>query len=169
MCVFLKEDLALKSIEFSENDFQNLDVIAQELFINTDTNDPASINYIRHLERPKINLLSIICYIALAIGIFTLSHFILLQIEISTALSWIIPVLALIVYMVASLKKALICLIKIYQRLAPDSLRMKCRFEPSCSQYMILAIEKYGVLKGLRIGNDRLRRCKIGNGGYDFP
>lgn len=38
-------------------------------------------------------------------------------------------------------KLLFICTIKHYQKYVTDSLRNKCRFEPSCSEYMILAIE----------------------------
>ena len=51
--------------------------------------------------------------------------------------------------------------------------RMKCRFEPSCSQYMILAIEKYGVIKGVLNGIKRLSKCNNRGdgmrGGFDYP
>ncbi|MDR0391959.1 MAG: membrane protein insertion efficiency factor YidD [Planctomycetaceae bacterium] len=45
-----------------------------------------------------------------------------------------------------------------------------CRFEPSCSTYMILAIKKYGVLRGILKGIWRICRCNpYCNGGYDPP
>ena len=78
-------------------------------------------------------------------------------------------VVALTIYFVLTLKKAVICAVKIYQRFAPDSLRNKCRFEPSCSEYMILAVEKYGVIKGVIKGIDRLKRCNVDGGGFDYP
>jgi putative component of membrane protein insertase Oxa1/YidC/SpoIIIJ protein YidD len=34
---------------------------------------------------------------------------------------------------------------------------------------MILSLQKYGVRKGLTKGLDRLKRCKIPNGGMDYP
>lgn len=56
-----------------------------------------------------------------------------------------------------------------YQRTAPDSLRQSCRFQPSCSEYMILAVEKYGVIKGFSKGIKRILRCHKPNGGIDYP
>ena len=45
-----------------------------------------------------------------------------------------------------------------------------CRFEPSCSRYMIGALRKYGLFKGLAKGIGRLCRCHPWHpGGYDPP
>jgi putative membrane protein insertion efficiency factor len=43
-----------------------------------------------------------------------------------------------------------------------------CRFEPSCSRYMIDALRKYGLIKGLARGIVRVARCHPWHpGGYD--
>jgi putative membrane protein insertion efficiency factor len=60
-------------------------------------------------------------------------------------------------------------LIGIYQKIAPSQLRESCRFEPSCSNYMIQAIQKYGTFKGTMMGLRRINRCRYPNGGTDFP
>jgi len=54
-----------------------------------------------------------------------------------------------------------IFLIKIYQKTISPILRnrIKCRFYPTCSEYAILAINKYGTIKGIAKSIDRLRRC----------
>lgn len=45
-----------------------------------------------------------------------------------------------------------------------------CRFEPSCSRYMVGALRKYGLFHGLKKGLSRLARCHPWNpGGYDPP
>jgi putative membrane protein insertion efficiency factor len=45
-----------------------------------------------------------------------------------------------------------------------------CRFEPSCSRYMIGALRKYGLFRGLARGIARLSRCHPWHpGGYDPP
>jgi len=43
--------------------------------------------------------------------------------------------------------------------------RCGCRFYPSCSEYCIKSIEKYGVVKGLLKGVGRILRCNPFNGG----
>lgn len=43
-----------------------------------------------------------------------------------------------------------------------------CRFYPTCSEYCLEAVQKYGVCKGFLMGMKRLRHCHPGNnGGYD--
>ncbi len=46
-------------------------------------------------------------------------------------------------------KYALIGMIKLYQHYAPEEIRRRCLFMPTCSEYAILAIQKYGVIIGL--------------------
>ena len=43
----------------------------------------------------------------------------------------------------------------------------KCVFVPSCSEYAVQAVTKYGAAKGLALTVRRLLRCRPGNGGYD--
>ena len=43
-----------------------------------------------------------------------------------------------------------------------------CRFTPTCSEYTKQAINKYGAIKGLKLGIKRLLRCRPGGDfGYD--
>jgi len=66
-------------------------------------------------------------------------------------------------------KRIAIAAIRLYQSKAPKGLRDSCRFEPSCSEYTAKAIEKYGLLIGIRSGTKRLFRCKPPHGGVDKP
>ena len=64
----------------------------------------------------------------------------------------------------------LILLIRFYQRWISPMLGPHCRFQPTCSQYFILAIRKYGVVGGTLRGVWRICRCNPWNpGGYDPP
>ena len=58
--------------------------------------------------------------------------------------------------------------IKIYQTLISPLIGPSCRFTPSCSQYTIEAIQKYGPLKGGWLGFRRIIRCHPWGGcGHD--
>jgi len=60
-------------------------------------------------------------------------------------------------------------LIHFYQKTAPRRVRESCRFEPSCSEYMILSLNKFGLIEGLKKGIVRLQKCKPPFGGTDYP
>ena len=64
-------------------------------------------------------------------------------------------------------KQIAIFWILLYQKFAPQKIRKRCRFTPSCSNYMLMAIQKYGLIKGLIKGTRRLFRCYPPNGGVD--
>lgn len=65
------------------------------------------------------------------------------------------------------LRKGVIGLVKLYQASRPFRPRV-CRYHPSCSEYMIQAIEKYGVYTGVALGLRRILRCNpFTVGGYD--
>ncbi|MDR2171961.1 MAG: membrane protein insertion efficiency factor YidD [Planctomycetaceae bacterium] len=61
-------------------------------------------------------------------------------------------------------------MVYIYKIFISPFLPKVCRFEPSCSTYMILAIKKYGLFYGLFKGVWRICRCNpFCRGGYDPP
>lgn len=67
-------------------------------------------------------------------------------------------------------RNLLIALVRFYQRGISPLLGSNCRFSPTCSQYTIEAIEKYGVIRGLWKGIKRIARCHpFSRGGYDPP
>ena len=60
--------------------------------------------------------------------------------------------------------------IRIYQLFISPFLGKRCRFFPSCSEYLYQAIQKYGLLKGFLKGFKRILRCHPFNqGGVDMP
>lgn len=65
------------------------------------------------------------------------------------------------------MKNVLIKLIKLYQKI-PGKFHNNCRFTPTCSNYAIEALEKYGTIKGIFLTLKRLLRCTPwGESGYD--
>ena len=65
------------------------------------------------------------------------------------------------------MKNILIKIIKKYQSI-PFKSHDSCKFIPTCSNYMIEALEEHGLIKGLFLGTKRLLRCNpFSKGGYD--
>ncbi|MFZ5624992.1 MAG: membrane protein insertion efficiency factor YidD [Gemmatimonadota bacterium] len=61
-----------------------------------------------------------------------------------------------------------VALIRGYQRWISPAFPARCRFYPSCSQYTLEAMTRYGVLKGSWLGLKRLLRCHpFHPGGFD--
>jgi len=55
-----------------------------------------------------------------------------------------------------------------YKRFVSPLLPSACRFYPTCSEYMMEAVEKYGVSRGVWMGMRRIGRCHpFHAGGYD--
>jgi putative membrane protein insertion efficiency factor len=50
-------------------------------------------------------------------------------------------------------------LVKIYQLFISPLLPMACRYTPTCSQYAIDALQKYGILKGAWLALKRIASC----------
>jgi putative membrane protein insertion efficiency factor len=66
------------------------------------------------------------------------------------------------------MKVLLIALVKIYKFVISPVLPGSCRFIPSCSEYSIEALRKYGALKGVYMSARRVARCNpFHPGGYD--
>lgn len=66
-----------------------------------------------------------------------------------------------------TLKRLLIKLIRFYQKSISPLFPPRCRFIPTCSQYALEAIEKYGPWKGGYLAFRRLLRCHPFN--HDDP
>jgi uncharacterized protein len=59
-------------------------------------------------------------------------------------------------------------LIRGYQKTISPLLPPSCRFTPTCSQYMLEAVTKYGSIRGVWLGTKRLLKCHpMHPGGYD--
>ena len=58
--------------------------------------------------------------------------------------------------------------LRIYKRWISPMLPAACRFSPTCSEYMMEAVEKHGVARGVWMGLKRLGRCHpFHQGGFD--
>lgn len=65
-------------------------------------------------------------------------------------------------------KETGITLIKAYRRFVSPMLPPSCRFTPSCSLYMLQAVERYGLIRGSLMGARRVLRCHpFSKGGFD--
>ncbi|MDY0251411.1 MAG: membrane protein insertion efficiency factor YidD [Pseudomonas sp.] len=64
--------------------------------------------------------------------------------------------------------KISIFIIILYQKFISPFKPQCCRFLPTCSEYSIQAITKYGFLRGLALSLYRIARCNpLSKGGYD--
>ncbi|MGI6363447.1 MAG: membrane protein insertion efficiency factor YidD [Bacillota bacterium] len=86
---------------------------------------------------------------------------------------WFSIIFILLVYFIVGLfclKKAVIGCIKLYQHYAPEQIRRRCLFKPTCSEYAILAIQKYGLIIGLIKSYIRLfKKCRGNIYRIDYP
>lgn len=66
------------------------------------------------------------------------------------------------------MKRLLILPIRFYQACISPMLPPSCRFTPTCSEYAVEAITRYGAVKGLWLALKRIARCHPwGGSGYD--
>ncbi|MCM1291454.1 MAG: membrane protein insertion efficiency factor YidD [Prevotella sp.] len=66
------------------------------------------------------------------------------------------------------INKLLVALIRFYQGAISVHFPPACRFTPTCSQYAIEAIRKYGAIKGMLLALKRIMHCHPwGGSGYD--
>jgi len=67
-------------------------------------------------------------------------------------------------------RRFLVAAARVYQYTLSPLIGRHCRFEPSCSNYFILAVQKYGAVRGTLRGLWRVCRCHPFNpGGLDPP
>ncbi|UOE39095.1 MULTISPECIES: membrane protein insertion efficiency factor YidD [Chryseobacterium] len=62
----------------------------------------------------------------------------------------------------------LVILIRFYQWFISPLLPKSCRYEPTCSHYMVEALQVHGIFKGFWLGAKRISKCHPwGGSGYD--
>lgn len=128
------------------------------------------------LIRPKLSIKKVLCCV-----ILTLISDIILSILLSKILFSFVPeqsektwffisfLFFLFIVMMIFRKSIFIFIIRVYQKYAPYQIRSTCLYVPNCSEYMILAIQKYGLIKGVKKGLKRYKRCEPPHGGIDYP
>jgi len=57
------------------------------------------------------------------------------------------------------MQRILIAVLAFYKRWISPLLPSACRFYPTCSEYMLQAVEKYGAARGIWMGTKRLAKC----------
>ena len=123
----------------------------------------------RVLVRPRISaigaILNVFIPLCICAATFCLLFFLLPKYNLVCGLSVSLGLLG--VYFLIRLRDFCIWCIMVYQRFAPDETRLRCVFTPSCSEYAILALKKYGFIRGLPKIISRLKRCHPPNGGND--
>ena len=66
------------------------------------------------------------------------------------------------------MKKPITSAIRFYQKYVSPGLPPRCRYIPTCSEYALEAVEKYGPVKGGWLATKRILRCHpFHKGGYD--
>ncbi len=66
------------------------------------------------------------------------------------------------------MQSAVMWSLRVYKRWISPLLPSACRFEPTCSEYMMQAVARHGVLRGVAMGLGRLARCHpFTHGGFD--
>ena len=143
----------------------------------------------RQIIRPETNIKTAIISILLFLlvtSIFTwLVHYVLITVGIIAYISSNVqhfcnlhPVLSIVILCAIVIfvelffcfKYAVIGAIKLYQHYAPEEIRRRCLFMPTCSEYAIMAVRKYGGIIGLYKSFFRLvYRCRGNIYMIDYP
>ena len=67
-----------------------------------------------------------------------------------------------------ALRKLVIAPVRFYQRTLSPLLPRRCKYHPSCSEYAVGAVQRYGILRGMVLASWRLLRCNPwSHGGVD--
>lgn len=68
-----------------------------------------------------------------------------------------------------ALRSILIAPVRVYQRAISPAIPRRCKYHPTCSEYAVTALRRYGILRGLVLAVWRVLRCNPwSHGGVDF-
>ena len=123
----------------------------------------------RELIRPSINIFTAFLFVlSLLAGCFVFTT--ITRIFTKNISAVMIFVFFLLVAFVVLSKKIIINVVQLYQHYSPELMRRKCLCMPTCSEYMILAVQKYGTVKGVYKGIYRLLKiCRGADYKIDYP
>jgi len=123
----------------------------------------------RELIRPKTNIVNAAYFLSFLLFVcFVVSM--IMKFLFENIPFMLVYILTFFFMMFILLKKIIIGLVEIYQHYMPESFRRRCLCMPTCSEYMILAVKKYGALKGILKGFYRLKHtCKGFVYKFDYP
>ena len=69
-----------------------------------------------------------------------------------------------------TLRTAATAPVRLYQRVISPAIPRRCKYHPTCSEYAVQSIRRFGILRGLVLAAWRLVRCNPwSHGGVDFP
>jgi putative component of membrane protein insertase Oxa1/YidC/SpoIIIJ protein YidD len=140
----------------------------------------------KELMRPKTTVFTVIkCYFFFLTSIFGITVLLYLflrylfpgiAVKIQSAVEerpYIVCIIILaachVIGFLVVLKDMVIGFVHLYQHYAPEELRRNCLFKPTCSEYMLLAIEKHGLIKGIKLSFNRFSRCNGNTYSIDYP
>ena len=124
---------------------------------NTPIVDPGLIP---RVKRPQFSTAAVLADFLLPAALIVVVSVFALH---STTALWV----GLCAYFLIRLKRIALWAILLYQKYASENIRNSCVFTPTCSQYTLEAIEKYGLIAGIIKGWKRLNRCYYDNRGED--
>ncbi|MCL2630443.1 MAG: membrane protein insertion efficiency factor YidD [Firmicutes bacterium] len=122
----------------------------------------------RELVMPRITVFGVLLFVLPVLAL--VAGLTLVNIYISKP--WLMILLNIglpVAYILTTTKYNLIFSVKLYQKFAPKKIRQYCAMTPSCSEYMILAIKKFGTVKGTIKGLKRLKKCGRTEQTTDYP
>ncbi len=151
--------------------------IAEDYVCNRNINRP-NINVVKVLKNTVITLFFISfisCILFTFFDRFDMFTYLpqkyqQLQVENSVLFFFFFSLLILAIGVILLLRRILIGIVKLYQHYASEDVRRRCLFKPTCSEYTILVLKKYGILIGLYKAYIRLfRKCRGNIYRIDFP
>ena len=154
-----------------ESDIAEAYCCSHNLF-RPDTNIIKALRYFAYTEGLIIIVVPLLYSILTRFNI--ISHFSLVVLNFQKEYPWffflVLYLFINILVFVLGLRIILIGVIRLYQHYAPDDIRRRCLFKPTCSEYTIMVLRKYGVLIGLYLAYLRLfKKCRGNIYRIDYP